>query len=344
MTFQAKMFQTAAGPQYDELLSISGVANRNYCAAQGIAHETWSGLKRGYFPWHATFNRIIYLKEQADVGYDGWIFYLDADAYVYGQQVGLRELLADCDGDMVFGPGGLTGERWDVNAGVFLINLGSAAGRALVECWHAHFMCTTEEALQGAQSWGDVHDDQERLHDILQQRPDLNDRLTILPREFFNDQKASFVRQVLRSNVGSMEERIATLKAGVIEAVGSGLAAGMVSGLDSQVSVASSSGVGFEGLDAALSRLGSLDALGLAHRYALQDKLSLATAMAELALSDREALGNSLVNALVLLSSLRERQGQMRKAADAILMALKISPDDEGVRHDCDRICGKVGL
>lgn len=215
-----KLFQTAAGDAYVEMLGISSEANRRYCERHGIELETFVGIKRGYFPWQATFNRIVYLHDQLEAGYRGWIFYVDADAFVYNHAFDVRDLIGRQQGDFYFAPGGLTGERWDVNAGVFLINLGSDAGRTLVEAWYNHFMTTPEEAMRDAPDWGMVADDQERLHDILRHRTELSQRLAMVPRKFFNDEHGTFIRQVLRSNAGTMEERIEKLKAGVAEAVG----------------------------------------------------------------------------------------------------------------------------
>jgi hypothetical protein len=91
-----------------------------------------------------------------------------------------------------------------------------------------------------------------------------------------------------------------------------------------------------------LPRLSAADALGLAHRYAMENELPAATAMAELALSQSEALGESEVNAWVLLASLRERQGQFELASQSIAAAARLSPNDEGIMIDQDRILAKA--
>lgn len=219
MSAQIKVFQTCDTENYRELLEISVRSSKVYCQKFGIKFESFMGIKRGYFPWHACFNRIIYLKEQLDQGFSGWIFYLDADVCIFDHSLDVRELLAAYDGDYLFAPGGLTGEKWDVNDGVFLINLGSDAGRRLVAAWYDNFMATPDDALRQAADWESVPSDQPRLHDILRDNPDFLARLALLPREVFNNEYASFVRQVLRSNVATMEERVARLRADVEEAL-----------------------------------------------------------------------------------------------------------------------------
>jgi hypothetical protein len=219
MSDEIKVFQTCDKENYRELLDISVRSSEIYCQRFDIKFEKFIGIKRGYFPWHACFNRIIYLKEQLDSGFTGWIFYLDADTCIFDHSLDVRELLGSYDGDFLFAPGGLTGKKWDVNDGVFLINLGSDAGKRLIVAWYDNFMATPDDALREAAVWESLKSDQPRLHDILRENPDLLARLAILPREVFNNEYASFVRQVLRSNVATMEERVARLRADVDEAL-----------------------------------------------------------------------------------------------------------------------------
>lgn len=214
---EIKMFQTADAENYAEMIDITSATNKNYCDKYCLGFDSYLGIKRGYFPWHACFNRIVYLKEQIDQGFGGWVFYLDADAYIYGHDFDVRELISGADGDYFFAPGGISGEKWDVNDGVFLINLGSDAGKALAERWYRHFMDTPDAALRQAKDWQMVPSDQPRLHDIFRRNPDLLERLALVPREVFNDERASFVRQVLRSNASTHSERIQKLRSGVAE-------------------------------------------------------------------------------------------------------------------------------
>lgn len=207
-----KAFQTADDKNYAHMLSITAECNSRYFKAIDVEFETFVGLKRGYFPWHACFNRIMYLKEQMDAGYDGWIFYLDADAFVYDHQFDINGLISEATGDVIFAPGGLTGHQWDVNDGVFLINLGSKQARRLAQAWYDSFMATTEEQLQGASDWQMVPSDQPRLHRILQDNPDILERVQIVPRELLNDEKASFVRQILRANAETFDQRVENIR------------------------------------------------------------------------------------------------------------------------------------
>src|SRR5262249_15523342 len=140
------IIQTSDPVNYAPLLACGRVANENYAIKKGFSYSTFVGLKRGYFPWHACFNRIFLLKELAAAGYAGWAFYLDADAYIYDQCFDLNAYLeAHRDKCLIAGPGGLTDLPWDINDGVLLVNFGHKDALEIVDRWHQHFMDTEEE-------------------------------------------------------------------------------------------------------------------------------------------------------------------------------------------------------
>ena len=55
--------QTAAGADYEAMLRETEKVTRLYCSRHRIEYRQFVGIKRGYFPWHACFNRIVMLKE-----------------------------------------------------------------------------------------------------------------------------------------------------------------------------------------------------------------------------------------------------------------------------------------
>lgn len=217
MSISVKMYQTADDIKYTRIIEATSPVNREYCSLYNIEFNLFVGIKRGYHPWQACFNRIVYLKEQMDSGFDGWIFYLDADAYVQDQNVDVRSVIADAQGDIIFAPGGLTGERWDVNDGVFIINLSAPASRLLIDAWYANLMTTSDSDLEAAREWhtSPVPSDQPRLHQILKDNPDITREVVIVPRELLNDENATFVRQVLRANAETFEKRVERIQEGV---------------------------------------------------------------------------------------------------------------------------------
>jgi hypothetical protein len=151
------------------------------------------------------------------VGFYGWIFYLDADAYIYDPNFNLVHYLDGySDKALIAAPGGNTGQRWDINSGVLLINLAHDMARQMIEHWHADIMQTSDEQLRGAQIMDlTVKADQYRLTRILRNNPEYLDATHLAQRSFLNDHKATFVRHVLGVRGGkklSMAERMAIMR------------------------------------------------------------------------------------------------------------------------------------
>ena len=202
------MIQTSDAGEYAQLLKIGGSVNQLYCRLFGLEYFSYVGIKRGYFPWHATFNRITILKEFIDAGYDGWVFYVDADAFIYDLNKDCRDFCEKSDSAMLMSPGGLTGEHWDVNDGVFLANLSNPIVKKIVAAWYEDFMSTSDDALKAAKDWYNVKSCQPRFHSVLKNNPEFQRAIQHVPREVLNHHDASFVRQILRSNVTSFDERV----------------------------------------------------------------------------------------------------------------------------------------
>jgi hypothetical protein len=207
------LLQTADAEQYLPMLEATTVVNKIYCARHNIGYSQFIGVKRGFHPWQACFNRILLIKEMIDSGFDGWVFYLDADAFVADLSYDVRLLIPKIAKPIIMAPGGLTGEGWDVNSGVMLIDLANEIARDLVLAWHRDFMAISEESLRTHAKWdGSIEGDQERLHRILQQKTHFQSSIGMADRYLFNDQKGSFVRQILRSNASSWEERLTRVR------------------------------------------------------------------------------------------------------------------------------------
>ena len=61
--------QTADPVDYYEMLYETSKTVRMYCKDKGIHYHCYIGIKRGYFSWHASFNRIYMVKEILDSGF-----------------------------------------------------------------------------------------------------------------------------------------------------------------------------------------------------------------------------------------------------------------------------------
>jgi hypothetical protein len=204
------MLQTADTQRYLPMLQATAAVNQVYCSRHGLSYSQFMGIKRGFHPWQACFNRIVLIKEMIDLGYRGWVFYLDADAFVWDLSFDVRRLICDIGRPIIMAPGGQSGQPWDVNDGVFLIDLGNRTARHLILMWLASFMAITEQRLRAMPEWPpqDAGSDQPLLHGILHHEKRFQDILGHADRHVLNDSAASFVRQILRCHPGTWEDRL----------------------------------------------------------------------------------------------------------------------------------------
>lgn len=203
------VLQTADADHYAPMLAITAPNVREYCRRQGLGYESFVGIKRGFHPWQATFNRIPMLVELVERGFRGWALYLDADAWIQDLGFDLAAYLADKgDRAAILAESGVTTNSWDVNAGVAMINLGHPLGRALVEQWAAGFAAHDDEVLRAGEIWFDHGNDQDLLHQILQNYKVIADAVLIEQISFINGPYARFIRQQLRTLSPTFEARL----------------------------------------------------------------------------------------------------------------------------------------
>lgn len=150
-----------------------------------------------------------------DRGYKGWIFYLDSDAFFVDLSFDLADYLANhADKAVVAAPSGHLPPRWwEINNGVFAINLTHPLAQELVRHWHGQLCAIPEEALKAEERWGDVADDQQMMHRAIQEVPGFEAALAIDTNSLIN-WEGRFIHQVVRES-GSFEQRRQRLSAAV---------------------------------------------------------------------------------------------------------------------------------
>jgi hypothetical protein len=209
LTNDVLLLQTSDPHVYFDMLCLSARANREYCRRHGIAYQAFIGVKRGFHPWQATYNRIPLLHELAEAGFAGWVLYLDADAYVADLDFDLRAYLADKPGfAAILTPIAPGATWWDINAGVALFNLAAPEGRWLVRQWHDAFMAITDDALRADAHWNLARNDQDLLHDILRNNEWLRPLVFLQSTELINADNSRFIRQVLRARADGLAARM----------------------------------------------------------------------------------------------------------------------------------------
>jgi hypothetical protein len=192
-----------------------------YSRRHGYRYESFIGIKRGIWPWQATYNRIVQLKELIDRGFLGWAIYLDADAYIVDLDFDLDNYLSDKNGySAVLCPSMVTDNPWDINIGVGLFNLGHAVGRGIVEEWYARLMALPEGLIIESEVWLESGNDQDLIQQMLLTRPDLMATVYLQSVDLMNSDYASFIRQYLRGYNPNLEERIRAIGAEVGKVMG----------------------------------------------------------------------------------------------------------------------------
>lgn len=212
----AILLQTCDPFVYFDLLSASSRANRAFCHRHGIAYAAFVGVKRGFHPWQAMFNRILLLGEYLEQGYEGWILYLDADAFVADLAWDARAYLADKAAHAaVMTLGGVGVADWAVNDGVAFFNLSDPACRHLIATWHRAFMDIPDGTLRAAARWELMRNDQDLLQEILRNDRALHARVFLESPARINSRSASLIRQVLRAQEPDLAARRQAIEAEV---------------------------------------------------------------------------------------------------------------------------------
>lgn len=210
------VLQTSDGVVYKDLLDVTETINRAYATRHGYSYRRVDGVLCGQCAWHATFNRIFLLQCCALEEVWDWVLFLDADAYVHGQQQTLEDFLGarGLAQHMVCASRGgyKTPYHWDINAGVLLWNMRHPHTAETLQAWKD--MCLRSKVFQSP-TWGHPLDDQSALHLVLRSRPLLFGSLWVCTgsdEDCTLNYQGPFIRQLLRSNTGNMEERVQRAK------------------------------------------------------------------------------------------------------------------------------------
>jgi hypothetical protein len=206
--------QTADPFHYKRMLDATARTVTEYCRRHEHAYESYVGIKRGYFPWHATFNRMFQFRELLDRGFRGWAVYLDADAYIHDMDFDLTDYLnrhAGRAGIMTSIPG--EPHPWCINAGIILLNLGDERGREIATRWLDRYLSIDDARLRQMEVWDDGESDQSMLFELLDHHPHLRESVHYDDGSVINAHNARFIRQLLRSLSPDLESRTRALEA-----------------------------------------------------------------------------------------------------------------------------------
>lgn len=216
------IMQSSDATFYHSMLMETSRTVRQYCLTYGIRYEMFVGVKRGTMPWHSTYNRAYMLKEMLDRRVQGWVIYLDADAFIVDQDFSIRDFLADKSGLAgIFAGYCEPGKPYSVNAGGFAINLSHPVGVAIALEYWREVESIPDGQFNSSLKWGkEIEDDQGMLVRILERYyADTSLRGTLLFEESNSSHvnNGDFVRQALRSGHHNFGSRKGSIKQRVDE-------------------------------------------------------------------------------------------------------------------------------
>jgi hypothetical protein len=215
MSYDICILQTASGPEYEEMLRITSISNRAFCDLNQFQYRQYIGIKRGYYPWQSTYNRTAMLLELMREGFNGWILFIDADAYVKDLNFDLRSYISNLDDNIVMvADSGANTAKWDINAGVFLLNLGAEIGRRLVHDWSEREARNVPDRFLKAvvEPWGilpsgdEISNDQTMLHRAIIEL-NLIENIKV-ERHLLNYAHGKFIAQIIRDPKKDNKDRI----------------------------------------------------------------------------------------------------------------------------------------
>ena len=204
-TSEVRMIQTSDPDKYKPIITASSKFNKKYCEKHNISYSSYLGIKRGCYPHHSIFNRVYLLKEMLDEGFDGWVIYMDADAFVGQPSVSIPNKLHQLRVNNkslwlhnVYSPDDPNYSWWDINDGCFAIDLGAGEVKSAVHAWWSIYKeVYSLSDYARAKKWGDLIDDQQSFWMILRE---LNLEKFVQLEQF---QYSGLIRQVLRDDASS---------------------------------------------------------------------------------------------------------------------------------------------
>ena len=206
--------QTSDARKYFPMLLLTSQTIARFCSHdEGRVYSSFVGLKRGKYAWQATMNRIYMLHELLSLEAEGWVCYLDADAWIHDLGFAIEDYLSSkSDAAAIMIQSGATENWWDVNAGVFFINLENKMGRLLVKRWFEHSE-SVWPVIANNPDWPiNGPTDQSILHRILKEEFS-PEHIYLESRKLINSGTASFIRQKLRSEAVDFDQRLSAISA-----------------------------------------------------------------------------------------------------------------------------------
>jgi hypothetical protein len=135
---------------------------------------------------------------------------MDADAFVADLSFNMAQYLAENNKYCFIAESGGSGAPWNVNAGVFFLNLDDADGRLLVHDWLAKFesLVPKEYLASHDGKWDEYKNDQALLYEVLKSNPSILQKTKKEDGKLFNYVDGRFIKQAIRANFPDENKRM----------------------------------------------------------------------------------------------------------------------------------------
>ena len=201
--------QTADAIKYRSMIELTSQTVREFCAKRGCDYLSFIGLKRGFHPWQAAYNRIVILMEVIESGFDGWVAYVDADGFIVNLHFDIHEYLDRNSKKALIIPRSRVNDDvyWEINDGIFFINLANKNARIIIESWYKEFMSIEDNDLKRCDDWVGIPNDQDLLQKVLKENMELEPYVVHDNVNIYGT-GSKFIRQILRVDAPTYIQRL----------------------------------------------------------------------------------------------------------------------------------------
>jgi hypothetical protein len=194
--------------KYAPMLVATTQVNSGYAAKHGYSYRSFVG-NLATVPNTANFNRYYLLREELESGRHDWAFWMDADAIVIDDHVPLENFINRNPDKLLIACRGAMNGDYDINNGVFLLNLRHELASEVVEfCINA-----CERINPGNLSF---QCDQMQMHKWLMDKRDASGRVHFVKcytgeEHHCMNYDGPFIRHILRE-FGDFQQRVQELQ------------------------------------------------------------------------------------------------------------------------------------
>jgi hypothetical protein len=207
------LIQTSDKSVYAEMLDVTSRNISTFCRRHDLCYRVFKGLKCGQWDWHSCFNRIYMFDELIAEGHDGWVIYIDADAFIVDLNFPIRQYLdskSDRAGIVVHSSA--TPAHWDINDGVMFLNLRIPTAKLIVRDWIRRHEEIFEETEYLSPDRPTYFGDQRLLQHVLRENPNWFDTLHVETQDLMNSMHASFIRHHIREFTSDFSCRLSKIR------------------------------------------------------------------------------------------------------------------------------------